>query len=156
MRRIACFAIILILFIACATQRPSVDRTLREDISPEEKESLLRKRLSEYWELMIKKEWLEAYPYYDPFFRARITREGFMQGKGLLNYYSFNIEEIQMKGNIADLKVKVNFEAPKLVVMGKTTNIPRQDRVLEVRWLWVYDNWYKEFKGGRATKFTRY
>lgn len=156
MRRAAIFAIVLTLLTACAARGPSGDVAFRGDVTSEEKESLLRERVAEYWGLMIKKEWLEAYLYYDPFFRARITREGFMQGKGLLVYYSASIEEMDMKGNIADLGVKVEYEAPKIVMMGKTTNIPRQERVLRVRWLWIYDNWYREFKGGRRTKFTRY
>jgi hypothetical protein len=153
MRRTLClFMVIVLAFLAgCAAQTRPMTMT------PEEKESLLRQRIAEFWNSMIDAEWLKAYSYYDPFYRARITKEASMQGKGLIKYYAFNIENIEIRGNIADAKIKVNFEVPKIVLKDKTGSVPRQDRVIDARWLWIYDNWYLEYAGGpMRDKFTQY
>lgn len=143
--------IILALSAGCAAQRRPTAMT------PEEKETLLRQRIGEFWNFMIESEWLKAYPYFDPFYRARVTKEGYMSGKGLIKYYAFDIEQMEIKGNIADVKIKVNYEAPEIVMKGKTTSIPRQDRIIAARWLWIYDNWYLEHMGGPTRdKFTEY
>jgi hypothetical protein len=146
-----CMIVILVFFAGCAVQkRPAL-------MTPEERGTLLRQRITEFWSFMVDAEWLKAYPYYDPFYRIKVSKEGFMSGKGLLKYYAFNIEQVEIKGNIADVKVKVNFEAPKIVFKDKTTNVPRQDRIIEERWLWIDDNWHLEFWGGTSRdKFTDY
>jgi hypothetical protein len=156
MRRALClFMVIVLAFLAgCAAQmRTSSVMTM----TPEEKETLLRQRITEFWNFMVYAEWSEAYPYYDPFYRAIVTREGFLASKGLLKYHAFNIEQMEIKGNIADVKIKVDFEAPEIVIKGRTTNIPRQERIIVARWLWIYDNWYLEFAGGPMhDRFTDY
>jgi hypothetical protein len=156
MRRVLCLfmVIVLALLAGCAAQmRTSSVATM----TPEEKETLLRQRITEFWNFMVVGEWGKTYPYYDPFYRARVTREGSMAGKGLLEYYAFNIEQMEIKGNIADVKIKVDFEAPKIVIKGQTTSIPRQQRIIAARWLWIHDNWYLEFAGGPMhDKFTDY
>jgi hypothetical protein len=124
--------------------------------SPQEKEALLRERITAYWGEMIRGDWGKAYEYHDPFFRVRISREGYIGERGLFVYHTAEIAEMDLKDNIADVKVKINFEIPRLEFGGKTSSKPREDRVIEERWLWIYDHWYKEYIGRMDTKFILY
>jgi hypothetical protein len=116
----------------------------------------LRARVEDFWQGMIKSEWNRLYDAFDPWFRARITRQGYASSRGGFIYHEASLADVDVKGNIADVKVRVSVEMPEIEIFGKRVGMPRHERVLEERWLWVVDNWYRQFSDEKGEGMTPY
>jgi hypothetical protein len=114
--------------------------------------SMLRARVEDFWKGMIATEWSRLYDFYDPFYRTKETRNKFIGGRGGINYYAAEIVGIKQQGNIADVRLKVSMEVPDIELLGgkKQAGLPRHERVMEERWLWLDDNWFREFRNSAS------
>lgn len=106
----------------------------------------LKERVDSFWRGMIEDQWSRNYEMLDPWFRARVTRSGYMSTRGGLVYHEAQLANVDLKGTIADVKVRVSLEMPEVEVLGKRHSMPKHTRFIEERWLWVADNWYREVR----------
>ncbi len=126
---------------------------------PDQAHPELRRRVAAFWEAMINKEYGDAYAFYDPFFRSRVAVTEFLPLMGRINYASSSIEDVAVTGARAEVKSRVRasigpFKAP---TTGETISRPEQEVTMTETWLWVDDNWYREFRSeAYETAFTLY
>jgi len=128
-------------------------REAGRQLSDSEKEKRLWERVNSFWRLRINREFADTYDYHDPLFRNTQRKDMFAITQGNITYNKFEIAEIEIKDNIAKVKIKYNFEVKDMEAMGiKIVQKPTDD-VLSEDWVWLYDNWYKVFKkpiGGQS------
>lgn len=139
--------IILLVFLSsCVSvaKKESKERMV-DDFGSPQKVKLLKDRAEEYWSAMVKGDLKKAYTYFDPFYRSRVTTESFLERHGSVKYHEFSVIDVKVEGNIGTVKIKTKYSVPKMVVKQKEFTIPETDQEFEERWLFVYDNWYKEY-----------
>ncbi|GAB4413340.1 MAG: hypothetical protein OHK0032_09420 [Thermodesulfovibrionales bacterium] len=125
-------------------------------MSRAEKEKRLRKRVDEFWTLRVQGKYADTYDYYDPFYRAKVTKEDYTKFQGNILYHRFKIAGIDIQDNIATVKIDENFEVKEVEVMGMKVAAPPKDDTVEERWVWVYDDWYRVWENVFNQKFVEY
>lgn len=126
-------------------------------ISLKKKEALLRERVKAYWKGMIKKDLKTTYEIHDPFYKARIPFDYYSAHRGPMVYHSYNIEDLKIEGNEATVKIKVKYEVPKIIILGKETFMPPNEITAEDTYLFIDGTWYRKFvdamSGGSAIDY---
>ncbi len=116
-----------------------------KEINPENNGSLLRKRVEAYWKTMIARDTRRAYTFYDPFFRAKVSYEGYASRLGSILYYRANIKDFEIKGPEAKVSVNLLYEIKDLQVGGNTYSSGKLERTVKDTWIFVDGNWHKKF-----------
>jgi hypothetical protein len=146
MKRILYISMVLLMFTACAGVEQK-KTSLSEDMGSPEKVALLKQRATEYWTAFVAKDYNKVYSLNDPFFRARMDMNSYLGKLGTIIYYAFEIKDIKVEGNVATVKVKVDYSI-KSAKTSKTESLaPESTAEFEGTWLYVYDNWYTEYRG---------
>lgn len=126
-------------------------------ISLKKKEALLRERVRAYWEGMIKKDLKTTYNIHDPFYRARIPFDYYASHRGPMVYHNYNIESLKIEGNVASVRIKVKYDVPKIIMLGKEASIPPKEITIEETYLFIDGTWYRKFvdalSGGSAINY---
>ena len=126
-------------------------------ISPKKKEALLRERVNAYWKGMLKKNMKVTYEIHDPFYRARIPFDYYASHRGPMVYHRYSLEEVRIEGNVATVKIKVNYDVPKIMILGKETSIPPKEVLTEDTYLFIDNKWFRKFvdamSGGSAIDY---
>ncbi len=126
-------------------------------ISIGKKEALLRERVKTYWKGMIKKGLKTTYEIHDPFYKARIPFDYYSAHRGPMVYRSYNIEDLKIEGNEATVRIKVKYEVPKIIILGKETSMPPKEITTEDTYLFIDGTWYRKFvdamSGGSAIDY---
>lgn len=135
----------LFLITSCGSVAVIQKKSLAEDPGSPEKINMLKDRASQYWNFMVKRELKEAYKYYDPFLRAKMSPEEFVEKHSAVQYQEATITDVKVEGNIGTVKVKVKYFVPKVKVRQREFEVPPTTTDFEERWLFIYDNWYKEY-----------
>lgn len=125
-------------------------------LSESEKEERLRQRVTTFWRLRTKGQFADTYDYHDPFFRIWQDKDTFTRAQGNITYNRFEIAEIDIKGNIANVKIEYNFEVKGVEVMGMKIVQKPTDDVLSEEWVWIYDDWYKVWENIFKQRRIRY
>lgn len=120
-------------------------KNLSEDYDSPEKKELLRARIAEFWNAFIKEDYEKVYMLYDPFFRVRTNKYAFMGTLGKIKYHDFAIKEMNFEGNIAKIKIEVSYSIPPTRFRTQEFSAPPTQTEFDETWLYIYDNWYKEF-----------
>ncbi|MGC8720146.1 MAG: hypothetical protein ACP5TY_09095 [Thermodesulforhabdaceae bacterium] len=138
------FVFLVVMSItACTTAMRKT--SLAEDPGSSNKVQMLKERASQYWSLMAKGNLKEAYAYYDPFFRAKMSPEEFIEKHSAVKYREATVTNVKVEGNIGTVTVKVKYFVPKVKVRQKEFEVTETTTDFEERWLFIYDNWYKEY-----------
>lgn len=122
-----------------------VKKSLSDDLGSPHKAGLLRERVTDFWSAFIKEDYEKIYFIYDPFFQARTNKFAFMGKLGRLKYHSFEIKGIQVQGNVAKVQLGVVYSLPLMKIKDKEFSQSETFAEFEETWLYIYDNWYKEF-----------
>lgn len=144
MRKIVLLSIILFLMNACASMEPP-KRSMVDDLGSPEKAELLRKRVGEFWTAFVKEDYEKIYYLYDPLFQVRANKYAFMGMLGKIKYHEFEIKDIKVEGNVARVKVWVVTLVPEFRFKQLKFSQPEKPVEFEETWLYIYDNWYKEY-----------
>jgi hypothetical protein len=152
-KKVAYFALIQMKWDALVKRASQKENAL----SPEKKEALLRERVKAYWEGMIKNDLRIPYDTHDPFYRARIPFEYYASHRGPMVYHSYSIEDTDIQGNIAAVKIKITYEIPKIIILGKETSMPLKEITAEDTYLFLDGTWYRKYvdamSGGSAIDY---
>jgi uncharacterized protein YchJ len=145
MKRIIFVFLVFISFLtACAGVEP-IKKSMSDDLGSTEKAALLRSRVSESWAAFVKEDYEKVYALYDPFYRAKTDKLMFFGQMGKVKYHNFEIKDIKVEGNIAEVKLKVVYAVPPMKIKLHEFSVPETTGEVEEKWLYVYDNWYKEY-----------
>jgi uncharacterized protein YchJ len=118
---------------------------MSEDMGSPEKAALLRARTNEFWSAFVKEDYKHVYALYDPFFRVRTPENVFLGNVGKIKYLGFEIQEVKVEGNTAKTKVKITYSVPYIKLTTQEFKVPETNAELTETWLYIYDNWYKEY-----------
>jgi hypothetical protein len=133
---IAC--LILIMFAGCAALPP-----------PPTKQETLEERVKNYMQAQVKKNWGQAYSFFDTSSRDKVTRDSYLSQTRKMAYNGFAIEEITVlpSGDKATVKVRID-----IAFMGYV--FPRAPQTQE----WVKEGgaWFVKHKAApRITPFDK-
>lgn len=111
-------------------------------------EEALRGRVDAFWKAMVDGDYADAYGFYDPFFRARNSRKAFTNLTGKIDYSEFEVKDVSVDGPIAKVSVRFKASVPafKMERTGETVSRPEQEITTTNNWLWIDDDWYREFR----------
>ena len=141
MKKMLSIALLAFVLVSCATATTKTSQAL----SKEEKEKLLRDRVMTVWTAMVGGDRGIVYDMYDPFYRAKQDRDAF-KGKAInIYYYNPYIEEIDIKGDVATVKVRQTYEIKGIKMLGKEVNQPPKEAITTETWIFVDNNWYREY-----------
>jgi uncharacterized protein YchJ len=152
------FAGLFILMILTACAGPGMKKAnMSDDLGSPEKVALLKERAHDFWTAFVEEDYKRVYDIYDPFFRARVDFQGFMGLTGKLKYHSFKIKDATVEGNIGKVKVELAFSLTKTLYEHAEFSSPESTTEFEATWLYIYDNWYKEwYLSSLDDSYTRY
>lgn len=132
------------LLTACAG--PGMKKVnMSEDIGSPEKIALLKERANDFWTAFVQEDYESVYNIYDPFFRSRLDYQGFMGLTGKIKYHSYKIKDVMVEGNIGKVKTEIVFSLTKTLYKQAEFSVPESTTEFEDKWLYIYDNWYKEW-----------
>ncbi len=140
--------ILLLLMVISVTACAGVKSTNKgtvENLGSPEKIKLLRQRVNDFWTAFIKKDYEKIYYLYDPFFQAGTNKYAFMGTLGRVKYHEFEIKDIKVEGNVAQVKLSIVYSMPKVRLRLQEFTVSKTQAEFEENWLYIYDNWYKEF-----------
>ena len=104
-------------------------------------------RVNLFWDCRLKGDYVTIYDLMSPDIRETVTRPEFVGAKGFVNYYSYDIEGIEIKGDEARTRVTYTWKANHpLFEKSKVKEHTMED-------LWVKEGgvWYKKFTTPTAT-----
>jgi BNR repeat-like domain len=117
------------------------------EVSVADKEQKLKERVEALWKLRIEKKFDDTYGFFDPAYRAKVKKESFPMIQGNIVYKGYEIEKMEIKGNVANVVVKTNIEVPETQIMGQKVKLPPRDTKVPTDWVWIHDNWYIVYQG---------
>ena len=82
-----------------------------------DREQVLRQRVRERWEALIRKDWTAAYPFEAPVFRAAYSLEQYQRkfGKGMI-WEAAVIDQVSFEGDeVATVYVNVQYQMAKMI-----------------------------------------
>ncbi len=110
------------------------------------KKERLEQRVNTYYETRKSGRTEISYTYYDPFFRARVSRKLYEGNLFEIRFYEIKLLEAKITENIAKVRIEAEFEIPETVVFGKQISLPKKKDIWEDDWAWIDGDWYKVFK----------
>ena len=135
-------ALLIGLFLAaCAGTRES----MVEDPGSPAKVALLRQRAEVFWTAFVKEEYEKTFYLYTPFYQAKSSKYAYLATLGTLKYHSFEIKDIKVEGNVGYVTLSVVYSMPKRKFKLQEFSQPETPAEFKETWLFVYDNWYKEY-----------
>jgi hypothetical protein len=143
-RTLILFITLTLLLGACAGGI-SEKKNLSEDMGSPAKVALLRERADDFWSSYVEADYERAYSIFDPFYRAKSPIEDYLSKTGRMKYHSFVLEDVKVEGNVGTVKVGVVFSLPKVTLNKQEFSAPESETSFEEKWLYIYDNWYKEY-----------
>jgi len=151
------FFILLVVFAltACAGARIT-GKSMVEDLGSPQKVDLLRQRANEFWSAFVKEDYDTVYNIFDPFYRARNSKNQFLNNTKM-KYHESEVKNIKVEGNVAKVRVRIVSSVPGITgKLGKVMSQPPNPSEFEETWLYIYDNWYKEFRLGMVEESVVY
>ncbi|CRI64462.1 exported hypothetical protein [Thiocapsa sp. KS1] len=126
--------------------------------APPSSDEGLRERVMAYWKAMMEDDYSASYALFDPFFRGRNELMMYLRQLGRIKYSDAAIDAVKIDGWRAEVKTRVTATIPPFT--SKTGEVvsrpPREVELTEV-WLWMGDNWYREYYSeANDVKYTRY
>ena len=121
-------------------------------------EARLRERATAYWQAMQDGQYETTYAIMDPFYRSNRDLRKHLSSKGMVKYHHFKVGQIVQKGNIAKVQIEIETSVPEFKTSsGKTINQPVKTITFAETWVFVNDDWHREYYDELAEKsFTRY
>lgn len=147
------FLITLIVFAltACAGA-PTTGKSMVEDLGSPEKVDLLRQRANEFWSAFVKEDYDTVYNMFDPFFRRKINKDTFLN-KLAVKYHESEVKDIKVEGNVAKVRVRIVSSVPGIIgKKGQKMSSPPVPSEFDDTWIYIYDNWYKQYYMGMVEK----
>lgn len=153
MKKTISLLLFFVMLTSCAGLR-TTGKSMAEDPGSPEKAALLQERAKEFWDATVKEDYDKVYSLYDPFFRANNADKSAVIGKliGKIKFHKSEVKDIRVEGNIATVTVSVVYSVPEMKMKIQVFSVPDTATEFEETWLYIYDNWYKEFYSAMMDK----
>ena len=79
-----------------------------------------------------------------------------MGSQGVVKYYDFKIQEVNLTERVARVRVLYTMEIPELDLEGKRHSVPKRDEQTVQEWVWMDGDWYLVFRDLMNQAFFRY
>ena len=137
---------------------PLAERSAKEYAQrPVGDEKTLKRRVDEYWQAMRDSKYDASYPLLDPFMRSQWNFDMYKQRMGRVKYTAHTIEAVDIRGNLADVRVKITGSVPKFMLNGREVSAPERTAEINERWLFIDGAWFREYaEESSSIKFTQY
>ncbi len=133
-------AILVLLFASIITQCASNPRIVREA-----DDTILKRRVQEYWDSRIKGEWDKSYLFELPEYREKVSIVKYIgqNARSVVKWEGFNIKEFWTSGDegYVRLDLKYRYTIPKMQQKGSF------ERVVEEKWIKQANQWYHHSTG---------
>ena len=96
---------------------------------------VLRQRVADFWFARVNRDFKAQWDLLEPRFKGRVPAQAYAGGRGSIQYIAYQVEEADIQGPFAEVKVKVLAQpiSPRL----------RDRRVASVRAVTVSDKWVR-------------
>lgn len=125
------------------TSAAANDSPARE-LTPEQmaKEKLLRDRVQERWNAVIKRDFASAYAFETPEYRKAHTAEQYAGGFGpMIRWHMATVKEVRYdRANESEVVVTLDYSFP----LGSGDNAVRASGDYKERWVLVEDQWWRQ------------
>lgn len=125
-------------------------------ISEAQRAELLHKRADEFWKLREQGKFADTYDYYDPYFRAKVSKQQFAGRQANVIFKRHDIGKVEIHGNVGYAPTLYTFEVPEQIVAGEKFSVPPTDDYIKSEWVWMDGNWYFVFQTAQKQRFLRY
>ena len=143
MKKIIPFLFVLLTLIACAGAEK---KNMVNDLGSPEKIALLSDRAHEFWTATVAGDFEKTYEIYDPFFRENFNKHWYLLRTGKIHYNEYEIKDIKVEGNVGKVTVRTTWSMDKLQFKsGQSEGAQEVPAEFVETWLYIYDNWYKEY-----------
>ena len=140
------FSLLIFMTLAGCAGLKTTEISMVEDLGSPKKIAMLRERANDFWEAMLKEDYEKVYSIYSPFFReANPGSAGIEKARGKIKYHMAEVKDIQVEGNIGHVTVSVVYSLPPTKIKTQVFTQPETSAEFEETWLYIYDNWYKEY-----------
>lgn len=68
----------------------------------------LKKRFEETWALRLSQDWNGLYEFVDPNDRDRVHQSDFVEAEGLIHYFDYELDWVQVMGDVGEVRVTYN------------------------------------------------
>lgn len=125
---------LLFLLALCITQCSPKSQIVKED-----EETVLRRRVQEYWSYKIKGEWEKSYLYESPEFRERVSTAAYIDRnkQSIVKWEGFDVLEIWISGEEGHVKVDRKY---RYIILQ--TPKGAFEKVAEETWIKKEGQWY--------------
>jgi hypothetical protein len=128
--------VIFLLFLValCITQCSPKRQIVKED-----EETVLRRRVQEYWSYKIKGEWEKSYLYESPEFREKVSKVAYINQnrRSIVKWEGFDVLEIWISGEEGHVKVDIKYR-----YIIPQTQKGAFEKVAEETWIKKDGQWY--------------
>ena len=112
-------------------------------VSDAERKARLEQRVKTNWDYRVAGNFASSYDMFDFAFRAASTKAVYVEGTGVINFLSYGQEGITIKGNEAEVKMKIKYEVKSTMMPnGKLLKVEPVDVEAVNTWVWVDNDWY--------------
>jgi hypothetical protein len=118
---------------------------------------VLKQRVNTYWKAMQDGNYDVSRSLLDPFMRSEWNADAYKDRMGKIKYTAHTVEDIDVRGDFADVRVKITGSVPKFMNKGKEISAPERTADIVERWLYMDGSWFREYsEESSEIKFTHY
>lgn len=113
-------------------------------ISEADRAAKLTQRVNTLWAHRVAANYDSAYDIFDFAYKAATPKKLYVENSGVITYLGFNVDEVNISGNEANVKMRVKYEVkPTILPMtGKPITVTPIEVEVPNRWVWVENDWY--------------
>ena len=114
--------------------------TAKTQVIKEDDETVLRRKVQEYWNYRIKGEWAKSYLYESPEFRETMKADAYINQnqRSIMKWEGFDILEVWTSGVEGHVKLNTKYR----YLIPRTTKAAFE-RVVEEQWIKKDGQWYR-------------
>lgn len=116
-------------------------------ISEADRKAKLEQRIKTLWDNRVAGNYEPTYDMFDFAYKASTPKKSYVNSVGVITYLSYSTGEVAIKGNEADVAMKLRYEVQPTMMpsTGKMITLPAVDVESSNKWVWVGNDWYLVF-----------
>lgn len=113
-------------------------------ITEADRKARLEQRIKALWDARVKGDHGTAYDFFDFAYKTATPKKHYLENTGVITYLSYATDKIAIRGNEADVNIKLRYEVKPVMMpsTGKPISVAPVDVESPGTWVWVGDDWY--------------
>ena len=123
-----------------------------------ERKNKLEQRVKTFWSNRVAGDFSNELDMYDFYYKSTMTKKAYLDSVGTIKYNSYAIKDILIEGNVATVKMTINYEVPPVVLplTGQKISTPPTEIEASIKWVWVEDDWFQVYVAPMAQQTLQY